>query len=151
MNPEAGQYVVVFFRNGPRVEGIVVSWSDHKSVIKSETGTSTIVIQKTLEDVLFIKIGNAKTEYEKLRDKPNKEEDDIKAIAALKNELNDLERAETRERLTSHKADGMRETNYGLPLSNITIKGTVERSRAEAPRESSKFGSGLQDLFAKKH
>ena len=125
MIPQPGNIVVLFFRSGVQLEGEVVSWTDQKSVLKSPTGASTIVIQKTLDDVMFYKFSNAKSDYEKLRDKPNKEEDDIKAIAALKNELNDMERAEARERLTSHKADGMRETNYGLSLSNITIKGTV--------------------------
>lgn len=151
MIPKTGEIVVVFFRNGVQLDGEVISWSDGKSVLKSPTGASTIVIQKTLDDIMFYKFSNAKSDYEKLRDKPHKEEDDIKAIAALKNELNDLGRAEARERLTSHTADGMKETNYGLPGSNITIKGTVERSRTEAPREGPKFGSGLQDLFNKKH
>lgn len=149
--PHPGNVIVVFFRNGVQLEGEVISWSDDRSVLKSPTGASTIIIQKTLDDVMFYKFSNAKTEYEKLRDKPHKEEDDIKAIAALKNELNDLERAEARERLTSHKADGMRETNYGLPLSNITIKGSIQRPRAETPGESPGLSSGLQGLFSKKH
>src|SRR5277367_3158409 len=125
MIPQPGNIVVLFFRSGVQLEGEVVSWTDQKSVLKSPTGASMIVIQKTLDDIMFYKFSNAKEEYEKLRTKPNKEEDDIKTIAALKNELNDMERAEARERLSSHKVDGMRETTYGLSNSNFKVKGSV--------------------------
>lgn len=151
MIPQPGNIIVVFFRNGVQLEGEVISWSDERSVLKSPTGASMIVIQKTLDDIMFYKFSNAKEEYEKLRTKPDKEEDDIKTIAALKNELNDMERAEARERMTSHKADGMRETNYGLPGSNFKVKGSVECPRTEAPREGSNISSGLQGLFKQKH
>lgn len=151
MIPQPGNIVVLFFRNGVQLEGEVISWTDDKSVLKSPTGVSTIVVQKTLDDVMFYKFSNAKTDYEKLRTKPHKEEDDIKRIAALKSELNELERAEAREKLTSHTADGMKETQYGLPLSNISIKGTVERPGTQIARKGFGFGTDLQDLFNKKY
>lgn len=150
MIPQPGNIIVAFFRNGVQLEGEVVSWSEQVSVLKSPTGVSTIVIQKTLDDVMFYRFSNAKTEYEKLKTKPNKEEVDIKNMAALKSELNELERSEAREKLSNHQADGMKETIYELPYSNIKIKGSVEHSRKEVPGEGIKFGAGLQNMFRKK-
>jgi len=127
MIPQPGNIVMLFFRSGVQLEGEVISWSDGKSVLKSPTGASTMVVQKTLDDVMFYKFSNAKTEYEKLRDKPRKEEDDIKAIAALKIELNELERAETREKLTSHTADGAKSTHYSMPPLSKGLENIFKR------------------------
>lgn len=150
MIPQQGNIIAVFFRNGVQLEGEVLEWSDEKSVLKSPTGASIIVIQKTLDDVMFYKFSNAKTDYEKLKDKPRKGEDDIKAIAELKNELNDLERAEAREKMTNHTADGMRKVSYGLPFSNIAIEGAIKRPGEKAPRKSPVIGTELQNVFSKK-
>lgn len=151
MIPEPGNLIVVFFRNGVQLEGEVIEWSDDRSVLKSPTGASTIVIQKTLDDVMFYKFSNAKVDYEKLREKPHKEEDDIRAMAQLKSELNELERAELREKLTSHTASGTRETHYGLPNINSKIPSPVKHTGEKTPRENTDIGPGLQNLFSKKH
>jgi hypothetical protein len=151
MNPIPGQLIFIFFRTGVQIEGEVVSWSDNKSVIKSASGMSTIVIQKTLEDVMFYKFSSAKTDYEKLKEKPIKEDDDIKALAELKNELNDLERAEIKEKLTTHNADGIKKVSYGLPFVNSKIESPIECPREKTSRKSSVFSTELQGLFSKKH
>lgn len=151
MIPQPGNIIVLFFRNGVQLEGEVLEWSDERTILKSPTGTTTIVVQKTLDDVMFYKFSNAKTEYEKLKEKPKKDQDDIKAIAELKNELNDLERAEIKDKLSSHTADGIREVHYGLSGVNFKVKGSIECPREEAPGKSSGIGAGLQGLFVKKH
>jgi sRNA-binding regulator protein Hfq len=147
MNPQTNQSIIVFFRNGVRIDGKVLSWSDQKSVIKSSDAT-TIVIQKTLEDVMFYKITNAKTTYEKLAELPVKSRDDIEDIAALKIELNELEREEIAEKLNTHAADGIRVVNYELP-KYIPVKSTIQCPRKETPRKNPGIGSELQDLFSK--
>lgn len=151
MIPNPGNTVVLFFRNGTFIEGEVISWSDDKTILRSLTGSSTIVINKTVDDVMYLKISSAKNEYEKLKNKPRKEEDDIRNLAALKVELNEIERAEIREKLKDHTSDGMRKINYELPYSNIKVQGSVERSPKETSRENSDISSGLQDLFSKKY
>jgi sRNA-binding regulator protein Hfq len=148
MIPQPGNIIVVFFRNGVQLEGIVVSWSDQKSVLKSPTGASLIVIQKTLDDIMCYKLSNAKTEYEKLKDKPRKEEDDIKVLAALKIELNELERAEAREKLTSHTA-GEVKYNYGLP-TNIPVKSVEQYPGEKTTSTDSGFSQELQNMFRKR-
>lgn len=151
MIPQPGNIIVVFFRNGVQLEGEVLEWTDEKSVLKSPAGASIIVIQKTLDDVMFYKFSNAKNDYEKLREKPRKEEDDIKTMARLKNDLNELERAELREKLTNHTADGIREIKYGLPNINSKIPGLIKHTREKAPRENTIISPELQNLFSKKH
>ena len=150
MIPSTGQTVVVIFRTGIQIEGEVVSWTDDKSVIKSPSGSTTIVIQKTLDDILFYKISSPKTEYEKLKNKPQKDEADIKTIAALKNELNEIELAEIKDKLITHTADNIKQVSYELPKFNSQIKSTVKYTGKEIAREGSDFSSELQSLFGKK-
>jgi hypothetical protein len=56
MNPEPGQHVKLFFRNGLVEEGRVVSWSDDKSVLKSLASDNLLIIQHTAHDVVAIKV-----------------------------------------------------------------------------------------------
>jgi hypothetical protein len=117
MIPQPNDTVIICFKNSNiQLEGIVVSWTENESVLKTLSGKSTIVINKTLENVLFYKIIEAKSQYSSLKDKPIKTEDDIKSLADYKIELNDLERAEIREKLTSHSIGEARPISYGSPF-----------------------------------
>jgi len=147
MIPLPDQFVIAFLRANIQLEGVVVSWSNDQSVLQSQSGGSTIVIQKTLEDVLFYKIVNAKDKYSELIEKPNKQEDDIKQIAELKNEINELDRSALREKLSTHVPGEMRKTNYGIPSFINKVKGTVERPGTENTRTNTQLGTELQGLF----
>lgn len=150
MIPECGQTISVVFRNGIQIDGEVVSWSDNKSVLKSLTGSSTLVINKTLDDILYYKFADARTKFQELKDKPNKTQDDIKDLGSLKIELNELERLEIKEKLNSHTNNNAKEVSYGLPTSLFKIKSTGEHSRTEAARKIVSLDKSLQDLFARK-
>lgn len=147
--PMQGSMVIAFLRNGVQVEGEVLQWTERKSVLKSLTGASIIVIQKTSDDVIFYKISNAKNEFERVKNKPHKNEEDIKQLAQLKNDLNDLERAEIRERLNTHTPSGIVGNRYGT-LPNIPIKVPVEHPSEKAPREDPGISAELQNMFSKK-
>jgi len=54
--PQSGQTIRAFFRNSTKIEGIVLQWSEEKSIIKSLDGTSILIIQKTAEDIMAIEI-----------------------------------------------------------------------------------------------
>ena len=149
MTPQPGQSIVIIFRNGMQIEGDVISWSDQISVLKSYTGTSKIVINKTIEDVMFYKLHSAKAELEKIKQRPIKE-NDIKTLAELKNDLYEVEKAEVREKLSDHKANSLQEVQYGIP-GNIKIKSSKQHTLQESPRANPAFGSQLQNLFNKKH
>jgi hypothetical protein len=150
MTPQAGNTVVIIFRNNIQIDGEVVSWSDNKAVLKSLSGSSFIVIQKPLEDILFYKISNAKNEYEKIKEKPIKEKEDLQALAKLKSDLNELERIEMKEKLNNHEIGEIKAVSYGIPRIS-KIKSSEHPPRTEISRESFCIGSGLSNLFSKKH
>lgn len=150
MIPQPGNIVVVIFRTGIQIEGEVISWSDNKSILKSLAGVSTIVIQKTLEDVLFFKYSNSKTDFNKLKEKHNKTQNDISELATLKNELNELEKAEIRDKLATHTIGETTPVHYGIP--NIAqIKGPQQYPRTETTQQNTGISSELQYLFKKKY
>ena len=153
MTPQLGQLITIVFRNGMQIQGEVLHWSETKSSIKSTTGAAIIVIQKTAEDILYYKFSNAKTDFEKLKDKPIKNDDDIKLLATLKSELNELEREEIRERLNVHEPSAIPTRQLGNSYGNIipTIRSTEQHTTEKVSREASPAGSELQNLFSKKH
>ena len=121
MIPPINSQITVFFRSGIQVSGQVISWSDGKSSIKSLTRNKIIVIQKTIEDVLFFEFSdtNIHEEYIEVAEKTVKTDNDIKTLADLKNELNNLERQEIQEKLTSHEPSGNAPVSYGSSLSML--------------------------------
>jgi hypothetical protein len=56
VNPEPEQHVKLYFHNGGIEEGVVVSWSDQKSVLRSLTSPNLLIIQDTIRSVLAVKI-----------------------------------------------------------------------------------------------
>jgi tetrahydromethanopterin S-methyltransferase subunit A len=150
MTPGIGQTVAVLFRNGYKVDGTVISWSENKSILKSLTGASIIVIQKTLEDVMLVKINSAQEIFEELKEKPIKEEADIKTLAQMKIALNELEREEIKEKLSEHKSSGLREVSYGTP-GIFKVGSAIKHTGKEVARQNSSIDTGLQDLFGKKY
>jgi hypothetical protein len=150
MTPQPSQHLTIIFKSGLQLEGIVLSWDKTQSVLQSITGASTIVIEKlAMDDIYFYKISHAQEEYEKRKTKAIRSDDDIKEVAKLKVELNELEREEIREKLTSHEVSGSAQVNYGsiIPKVASTIKPTTTQNR----RQSIVDGEGLQSMFAQKH
>lgn len=149
MTPSIDQYVVLHFRQGIKLEGTVISWSDTTSVIKSNVGAKKLVIQKTKDDILFYEIIEAKTEYEKLKEKPRKTQEDLKTLAELKIDINDIERSEIREKLTTHEISGI-QASYGIPRF-AAVQSAIKHPREEAPRKDIGFGSSLSNLFGQEN
>ena len=151
MIPQPNNHITIFFHNSLQLEGIVETWSDTISTLKSVAGSSTIVIQNTKKDVLAYKISNAKVDYEKVKQKTIKSDDDIRDIAALKIELNELEKQEIAERLSTHTADNIRQIQYGIPTTIKSIPIPQQHTNKEIRRESINVGSELSNLFQKRH
>lgn len=149
MIPQPNDIVIVVFRTGIQLEGKVISWSDQKSVLKSQSNSSTIVINKTLDDILFYKISHAQKEYDKLLESPIKQ-DNIKDLAQLKTELNELEKAEIRDRLNTHTIGEIKPVHYGIP-SIAQIKSPQQHSGTEVAQQNSGISSELRNLFQKKY
>lgn len=148
MIPQPGEQITIYFRNGARVDGEVVSWTNKQYTLQTAGGTATIVIPNGKQDILFYKISTTKSVFETLKNKPNKNQNDIKTLAELKNEMNNVEREQLTEQLCSREPIKVKD-NYGLP--DFTKHSPINRSREKVAGSSSNFGAELQDLFGQKH
>lgn len=170
MNPKQGQLIQVRLTNGAFFDGVVESWSDQKSVLILPDTNDTIIIQKTLQDVMLIKIFNEQTtkkyhaevesnqqipkeylseRFQELKEQP-KNKDSISEMAKLKDRLNVLEREEISSKFKSHELDSNRNINYGFP-GHIPLSSTSQHTNKETPQRSNELGTKLQDLFSKKY
>lgn len=170
MNPEKGQKVQVRFNNGIYFDAIVEEWTDNKSKLILMDGEQ-VIIQKTLQDVLLVKIieqtkttldSEVKSEIKPKLDKPVlidklekirnnlKNELALKEMAELKDELNKIERQETFNSMDKFKDTGLKEVHYAFPR-NIQIDSPTQYSKQKITPTNSEFDSELQSLFKQKH
>jgi len=164
MKPEPGQFIQVRFNNGVFFDAMVEEWSDQKSVLKlTDNSNDTIIIQKTLQDVLLVKIfANKNTpvvkqqyksevyeEFEGLKTQP-KDNEKLSRMAELKDELNKIEREEIVAKTKSHIPSGLREVNYGIP-KYIPANRITQYADEKISSSNSTFNSELSKLFGKKY
>jgi hypothetical protein len=123
MNPEKGAVVRVYFKSGLFEDGTVESWSDNKTVLKSPSGTSLIIIQNTLQDVLLVKVdvGESKPIIEvpiddelKLEEPEPNQNLRVMKLAELRKQKGIEERKLAREQLTTFRSTNCG-GSYGLP------------------------------------
>ena len=105
MTLSKGQFVQVRFNNGIFFDGFVQEWTDQKSVLKLADSDDIVIIQKTLQDVLLVKLiaqdpvkkkehhQQVSCDLETLKEQP-KTDPNLQRMAELKDELNKLEREE---------------------------------------------------------
>jgi len=127
MIPQKGHYVKIMFRNGTQAEGYVESWSDQQSVLKSSDNSNLFLIQKTVEDVMAIKIILEKApesqivleekleeyqqEFEQVYEQPSADDLRIKNLAQLKCAMIEQERKITASKLRQHIVGGNERKN----------------------------------------
>ena len=58
MTPKEGDYIKIFLNGGVQAEGYVVCWSDNTSILSSNNSSDFLVINKTSDNVMMIKISN---------------------------------------------------------------------------------------------
>lgn len=165
MIPEKGQLVELRFNSGVHFDAIVEEWTDQKSILKLPKTQEIVIIQKTLQDVLLVKIlhnpsqtshspviveelppvENAFEEFERLKSEPISNKSVVR-MSELKDEMNRLEREEFNRKLTSFEPTGTREIEYGLPR-NLYVPVSAQHSEQEAEPPSDEFVTGLQKLF----
>lgn len=155
MTPVKGQKVQIRFNNGVFFDAIVDNWSDQKSVVRTIDGGDTVIIQKTLQDVMLVKIfnqsapviepNNMNEEFENLKEQP-KNENNLKRMAELKDTLNKLEREEVLKKATSFTPSGLRQVTYGIPRT-IQVGSTPQHTSQEITATDSDIDSELQNLF----
>lgn len=169
MTPEKGQLVQVRFNNGIFFDGVVEEWTDQKSVLKLPDGEETVIIQKTLQDVMLVKILVTKSpvvaksvvgsiplkderyqhtpprdiydEFNQLKEAPPSNRS-LHRMAELKDEMNKLEREEIAQKFNTFEPTGAREIEYGLPKS-LKINPFEECIASD----NTQFASQLSNLF----
>ncbi len=130
MIPQAGQYVKIVFRNATQAEGVVESWSDETTILRSPDKKSVFIIQKTAEDVMAVKImldysgftslekklEETKEKFKQVYDEPTVSADDlrIKSMAQLKTAMIEQERKILAERMKEHRPTGIK-SSYQYP------------------------------------
>lgn len=164
MKPEPGQFIQVRFNNGVFFDAVVEEWSDQKSILTlTDNSNDTVVIQKTLQDVLLVKIFANKNipaskqqyiteieeEFQTLKAQP-KNDNTLTKMAELKDELNKIEREEILKTTKSHIPSGLKEVTYGIPR-NIQISSAAQHTSEKIASTNSQLNSELSKLFNKKH
>ncbi len=128
MIPQAGQYVKIIFRNATQVEGVVESWSDEATVLRSPDKKSVFIVQRTAEDVMAIKIildyngftslekklEETKQQFQAVYEQPSADDLRIKSMAQLKTAMIEQERKILAEKMKEHRPTGLR-SNYEYP------------------------------------
>ena len=128
MIPQVGQYVKIVFRNATQAEGVVESWSDEATILRSPDKKSVFIIQRTAEDVMAVKIildysgftslekklEETKEKFQQVYEQPSADDLRIKSMAQLKTAMIEQERKILAERMKEHRATGIK-TNYQHP------------------------------------
>lgn len=124
MNPQKGQQVRCVLRNNLIVDGIVESWSENKSVLRSKDGCSISVIQHTEQDVVIVKIllkepvqvkQDLEHQFEGEWEKPSEDELRLKNLADLKSMMIAQEKKIIAHKLQEHHIGETKKVAYGQP------------------------------------
>lgn len=132
MIPEKGQYIKCIFRNNAIIEGIVESWSDQRSVLKTSDEENLLIIQRTADDVMIVKIvlesqkvkpiknkiiakSNLEKEFSEVYEQPSDNDLRTKRLAELKIMMAEQEKKIITEKLKDHHCSGIKSINYQYP------------------------------------
>jgi hypothetical protein len=151
--PVPGNHVKVFLRAGLVEEGIVLFWSDAKSVLKSVSSDNVLIIQRTEEDVIAVKLtveprneSRAPLDVADTEElKPDRYYKDEKLRAANLAELRILKAQEERQRardlLTTFRQSGLGPARYGIPrkIQPVPFDPQEETERSHSGHLSSAF------------
>jgi hypothetical protein len=128
MIPQVGQYVKIVFRNATQAEGVVESWSDEATILRSPDKKSIFIIQRTAEDVMAVKIildytgftslekkiEETKEKFQQVYEQPSADDLRIKSMAQLKTAMIEQERKILAERMKEHRPTGIK-NSYQYP------------------------------------
>ncbi len=133
MMPQAGQYVVIIFKNLSQVEGKVLLWSSEKGILENKQG-DTYILLNVEENVMIIKIiknhtsiqqkqeelSNKEKKFETIKNAPATTEDKqkikIKNLVALRAEMAKQEQEILSEKLIDHSPKPNIGVKYGSPF-----------------------------------
>lgn len=124
MIPQKGQQVRCVLRNNLIIDGIVESWSDGKSVLRSKDGASVSIIQHTSQDIVVIKIilketsqikNDLEQQFEEVCQGPSDDELRLKNLVDLRTLMAEQDKKIIAEKLKEHHVEGVKKVAYGQP------------------------------------
>lgn len=125
--PKENQKVSILFKNGKIEYGIVLYWSDYKSVIKSLNSDNIMIIQQTLQDVMAVKIF-----IEDIKNKNN----DLDSVDSKHNQKkNNKNEFRPTKNTSSVYIDKELELNYYEPDPKLRALGLAELQIEKARQE----------------
>jgi hypothetical protein len=143
------KHITVVFKNAIQVEGSLVSLEDNEMVLQSLDGISSTVIPDIKESILFYKVNSSKEVYEDLAGKTNKTQADLEALVQARGDMNAIDRSSLRERIINSPISNPRKDPY--VSRNQSIPSPVQYTEKKVAGANTKFASGLQGMFRKKH
>ena len=103
--------VKIFFKNGLTAEGVVIEWTDKKSILKSEASDNILIINNSIDNVIMINVSCNKTTPEPIKDEIKDEiKGDFNFESRAKQHREDLIK-EAR----SHMSKPVKQFSYGYP------------------------------------
>lgn len=124
MIPQKGQHIKCALRNNLIIDGIVESWSDAKSVLRSLDGTSVSIIQHSAQDIVVIKIilkesiqikSELESKFEEVYQQPSDDELRLKSMGELKTLMIKQEKKIIADKIKDHHVSDVKKVNYGQP------------------------------------
>jgi hypothetical protein len=134
MEPVQGQIVDIFFRNGQRMTGEVIEWSEKESVLKSLSSDQVAIIKNVEADVQMVVISNPKPsikqreqvisemeeEFETIKEQEpiNHNQLRLMKLAELKEAMNKQQKEIIGQRLRSYNIGEVKPVQYGGLLAH---------------------------------
>lgn len=170
MIPHPNSYVKIYLKNNISLEGIVINWTDGKTVLKANTTNNLLIIQNTKENVIAYQIiinEEPENTLEKqdnipnnpvftgeLESSPEMPRDITKralTLVELKKEKIKEEQQRARELLTSFEPSYLLEaTQYGIPSNIRPPPGFDNNIRKETGTHTSEYNRKLSILQKQK-
>jgi sRNA-binding regulator protein Hfq len=131
MEPQVGQFVRLFFRNGIQLEGIIEKWSNAESVLKPNNDENRLLIMQTKQDVMICKIianhvapeelpkklNELVSQFQEVYEQPSNDDLRTKSLAQLKMAMNKQEKQIIANKLKQHTPSNITRVNYGNPFT----------------------------------
>lgn len=124
MTPRKQQHVQCLLRAGGSIEGFVEEWSEGESILKSLDGKSIIIILKTADDIMLVRVFLPEKTLPEIKSALKEKLDEVLQSGEETNEA-DLQQLREMavqqekkiivEKIKEHHSSGVKRVKYGFP------------------------------------
>ena len=131
IDPQIGQYVKVYFRNGMQTEGRITFWSETRGVVLMPDEKSSCLVMNTSEDIISIQVfhdlkettvglrehmSNLEEQFQETYVAPSNDDLRLKKLADLKTLMVEQEKKIIQNKLVDHNISEAIRPQYGNPF-----------------------------------